>query len=367
MKILLNFQITRSLVGILAFGLPMLVPSVAWGDIPAPPIRIGKWVTDSRPEQKHELLLLGLVRSKNVETPPFIHWLGRQERRWRGRLRVVAVSVLEDDADEAAKRLKSLNPTIPVGLDSLAKISDRAGLTARGWLATAPNLGSPSVFLVGKDGAIKWYGGFTDGDVPIDAFVEGKWEKSAASRKFWQAKRSRELALRDWRQNPARQQIDAVDKLISQQKWAEALDETRSLERLPRTDWLDPKKFAPALRLSIYEHKRDVAGFYHEARRIASLHEQDAPLLNLVAWKIVDPHSHIPNRDWALAATLARQATKLAPTVAGFRDTLAWALYGQKVTRDAVKSERIALRYCEDEDELQKCQAALSLFTKFPR
>jgi hypothetical protein len=108
-------------------------------------------------------------------------------------------------------------------------------------------------------------------------------------------------------------------------------------------------------------------GTFVETHQIAAIHESDAAMLNLVAWKIVEPHSHIPDRDWWLAVFLSRQATQIAPTVAGYHDTLAWALYGAKQTRKAIRSERLALRYREDEDELQKCQAALSLLTKFRR
>jgi hypothetical protein len=340
---------------------------IGLGDLPAPPIRVASWITPARPQQKHELLVLGLVRSNSFETPRFIRWLGRQAKRWRGRLRVVAVSVLDDDDAGASKRLRALDPPIPVGLDFVPKTSHGVGVTAHGWLAAAHNVGFPSVFLVGRDGAIKWYGGFTDGHVPVSAFVHGRWENSAAARRFWEERRDREDALHEWRGNPVKLKVDTIKRLIDRRQWAEALDDTKALERLPRTDWLDPKKFAPFLRLSIDEQRRDITGFYQEAREIASVQERDAPLLNLIAWKIVDPHSHIPRRDWVLAASLAGQATRLAPAVAGYHDTLAWALYGEKRTPRAIRSERLALRFCQDQDEMKRCEAALSLFTKFPR
>jgi hypothetical protein len=173
--------------------------------------------------------------------------------------------------------------------------------------------------------------------------------------------------LKEWNRNPTKLEFEEIKHPIERQKWAEAIARTKDLEDEPASDWLDPKKFAPFSRFTICEHRRDIFGFYQQARQIAGLHERDASILNLVAWKIVDPHSRIPRRDWSLAAALARQAVRLAPNKPGYRDTLAWALYGEKHTSEAIKSEGVALQSCEDADELERCRAALSLFRKFPR
>jgi len=171
-----------------------------------------------------------------------------------------------------------------------------------------------------------------------------------------------------WEHHPVKLAIDNVEGYMLLNQPQKALSEIDRLENLsPRGSRVDPHKYAPFLRLLAHESMRDIDHFYVDAKQIAAVSEDDPKILNDVAWKIVDPHSKIPRRDWPLAVKLAERAVRIEPRKSGYFDTLAWAYYGNRQNREATRAETTALRMCVDDKEVAACRAALSLFTKSPR
>jgi len=359
------FEFFRRLVSALA----CIGPLAASADPPnppvAPPVKVGAWVGTLRPAQTHSPLLVGFFRSGDNSTPRFLGWLARQSGD--AHLRVLGLSVLETNPGAALLRLRRLQSSVPVGLDAAPTVpkdrrapADLAGPIAKTWLPLAARADLPVAFLV-SSGHIRWYG------APFESCDFGSWLGSRAERRFWRRAARREQTLRQWAANPVKRRVDHISKLIDSRKFGQAQREIGAFQKFSKTDWLDPAKFAPFLFLCCAEGERDIHNFYTAARQIADARETDAPMLNDVAWKIVDPHSRIPRRDWGLAVRLARRAVRLAPTNAGGYDTLGWALYGARQTRSAIRAERRALWFSLGVDEEVRCKNALKLFEKYSR
>jgi tetratricopeptide (TPR) repeat protein len=177
--------------------------------------------------------------------------------------------------------------------------------------------------------------------------------------------RSAEIA---WRHHPVKAAIDNVQGYLLLGQPRNALFEIDRLETLSATgSRINPRKYAPFLRLLTHESMRDLDDFYADANQLLKVSVEDPKILNDVAWKIVDPHSKIPRREWPLAVKLGERAVQIDPAKAGYYDTLAWAYYGNRQINKAVRAEKKALSLCIDDDEEPNCKAALALFSGSPR
>lgn len=213
----------------------------------------------------------------------------------------------------------------------------------------------PTVFLVGRAGTIEWIGHPHRLDEPLQAVIDGTWDRDACKSAF------------EDRMEPARaryRQMREMKLAYEQKDWDRLLllfDQ--AIESDTRAAPLKIQKFL----LMIGDMGR-VSGGYAYGRTLLREFWDDASQLNQLAWLVVD-HETVQDRDLEFAMKAAERACTLTEYAdAPILDTLARVYFEQGDLASALEWQRKAVQQLDSADPLAPIiQAALENYEEKSR
>jgi thiol-disulfide isomerase/thioredoxin len=110
--------------------------------------------------------------------------------KYKGKVECVGVSVWERDQSGVAPFVQKMGDKMDytVAMDQWPKDakSGREGVTAKSWMEASgmKNIGIPTAFVVGRDGAIEWIGHPDNLAKPLDEIVNGTYDRNAFATTF---------------------------------------------------------------------------------------------------------------------------------------------------------------------------------------
>jgi thiol-disulfide isomerase/thioredoxin len=241
-------------------------------------------------------------------------------------LKVIGVSVWESDQTKVEPFVEQMGDTMEyiVAMDKVPEFdpADKAaarkagneGKMAQTWMKAAGKNGIPTAFIIDRNGKIAWIGHPMKMEEPLEKILAGEWdlEKEAAT---YRKSMMSENTLREARQNfqKAMQEGDN-DKL------AEAT--------LAVVEFEDPgaQGAVQAALQHILADEQEYDKGYALGRKILEKGNNNAEVLNALAWVIVDPDNadKIEKKDLELALKAAKRADEVSKSSeAHIVDTLA--------------------------------------------
>jgi len=192
--------------------------------------------------------------------------------------------------------------------------------------------GIPSAFIVGKTGEIEWIGHPIRMDEPLKKIAGGSWDRQAFLRQY---EREQQIAS-------LRGELYAARRAEDWSKAWDALEKMEALSDEPHA--LDMDKFT----LLVGGLNKPEAG-YKLGREIVKRAWDDASMLNMIAWFIVDDAS-VQQRDLKLAMKAAKRGSELTDDKnAAILDTLARVHYKQGDLATAAKWQAKAVAVADND------------------
>jgi thiol-disulfide isomerase/thioredoxin len=195
----------------------------------------------------------------------------------------------------------------------------------------------PTVFLVGRDGAIEWIGHPSELEAPLESVLLGTWNRDAFKVEFEERmapSRGRYLRMREMK---AAYEAREWDRLLEMFDRAIATDE--------RPEPLKLQRFL----LMIGEMGESEAGYLY-GRTLLREFWDNAFFLNQLAWVVVD-HETVLVRDLAFARKAAERACDLTSHEnSAVLDTLARVYYEEGDLRGALDWQSRAIKHLQPED-----------------
>ncbi|MEA2553094.1 MAG: hypothetical protein QOJ65_1270 [Fimbriimonadaceae bacterium] len=209
----------------------------------------------------------------------------------------------------------------------------RNGTMASTWMDASgmTNMGIPTVFVVGRTGAIEWVGHPDDLAKPLEEVVAGTYDREAFAKKFTadmavlkaqvalQTKYRDAVKAKDW---PTAE--SAVDTMIAK----------------------DPTASVMKFTLILMNEDNPVKAYAYGKEIVGGAIKDNADALNAIAWTIVDPERAPKVKDLDLALAAAERGVEVSKRKDyGILDTLArvYFLKGDKDKAIATQKEAIAL------------------------
>ncbi len=332
----------------LALGSPLLPaqkPAEAAGPaalrvgMPAPPLSIEKWVKGSavkgfEPGRIYVVEFWATWCAPCIASMPHLSELQREH----GKDGVTVIGVTS--ADSRGNRLEKVEQMVTAKGDGMGYTVawDSARTTNEAYMKAAGQSGIPCSFVVDKAGKVAYIGHPIFLDEPLAEIIAGTWDLAT---------------------DPA--QLDADQETFFGFYSSAEEDPKGTLakllafeERHPRLAGLtDPLRFEVALAAGDYPTA------YAAATRVVdrAIAAQDAPELNQIAWRIVDPQEKLERRDLDLALRAAQKAVEFtASKDANILDTLArvHAWKGDFAQAIALQVQAVQLADEEQRADLQK-------------
>lgn len=230
------------------------------------------------------------------------HMTETQKKYKDKNVHVIGVAIWERNWDGVAPFVKENDAKM--GYSVCRDTED--GKIAETWMKAAGRNGIPSIFIVDQKGTIAWMGHPAEMDKPLEQIVKGDWSVDKAKKEAAAA--------------------EAADKMVRQ--------------------------YVELFRGGSYEKAYKLG---HEIVKGAG--KDNAPLLNFIAWGIVDPTANVENRDFDLALSAARRACEVTENKdAAILDTLARCHFCKGDVDNAVKVQKSAVELAPEEmkADLQK-------------
>jgi len=197
----------------------------------------------------------------------------------------------------------------------------------------------PTVFLVGREGLIEWIGHPRKLANPLQAVIEGRWDREAFKMRFEERmapSRARYARMREMRQAYDLKDWDGLLALFDQ-----------AIEADERPAPLKLQRFL----LMIGDMQRGTDGYAY-GRTLLRDFWDDASYLNQLAWLVVD-HETVEVRDLDFAMKAAERAGSLTDYQdAAILDTLARVHFENGDLASALHWQRKAVEYLDPEDPL---------------
>lgn len=263
--------------------------------------------------------------------------LSEVQKKYRDKVTVLAIS--DEDLDTVSGFMKKPSTVegktwaeamaFTVATDPDASVKNEV-------FKAAGRRGIPSSFIVGKEGKVEWIGHPMMLDAPLEAVVNGTWDREAARKSYEQEQKvQREMSRIRGALNDAMKNGDA-DGAIA------ILDE--AIGKFPANLSLKLQKWDYLLtRFGRYEEG------YALGRVLVSENDRNARVLNQIAWTIAD-NPKIKERDLDLAMEAAERAVELTSEKdASILDTLARVYYEKGDIRKALKWQAKAAKNAADD------------------
>ena len=234
--------------------------------------------------------------------------------------------------------------------------TDPDGSTHRDYMEAAAQRGIPTAFVVDGEGRVAWIGHPMSIDGPLEEIVEGKWDRETFAAEFAE-RQARDRAFIET-MNEVRSAIgaDDVDAAVAA---LDGLEEERGLDR----SWSMTKIQLLAAYAEDFEAARA------HAKRLAEAYDDDAQLLNALAWMIAHEDVFEGGRDAVLAMEMAERAAELTDRQdPNILDTLAVAYFEGGMFEQAMATQRSAIAAAERAGvDVQVYQERLESFTRAMR
>ena len=253
--------------------------------------------------------------------------------------------------------------------------ADPDGSVHSAYMNAAGQNGIPCCFIVGKTGQIEWIGHPMSMDEPLDAIVEGKWDREAFAAEFKLSQKIDFLASRVMRM-PKEKALEAIEEARKEAGDNEALIaqidqlvlqvELRELGPLmQKNDVEGAIKLLDGLaatnkglgeqvlqiKMMMYAQAKDYAGMGQVLAKVAE--SDDGMMLNAMAWNAFEMLSQMdkPSPELLKGAIAAgEKAVKLMPESGAVLDTLAHLVHMSGDLDRAIELQTKAVK-CEDGDQ----------------
>jgi thiol-disulfide isomerase/thioredoxin len=327
------------------------------GDV-APAMPVGKWIK-GEPVQKlgdgrvHVVEFWATWCGPCKETIPHLTEL---QRKYADKVRIVGVSLWEDDQADVEPFVRDMGDKMAytVAMDSV----DGTGRTAKGkmsesWMKAAGRKYIPTAFIVDGQGKIAWIGSPRGIDQPLAEIVAGKWDLAAATARY------HEEMLVEARLAQALEEIGAA---MEQGDYKGAL---AKMDAAIASDARFEQKLGADKFTALLQSNQPKAAYAYGERLVAEVYSEQAGMLNLIAWTVVDPDSSLEHRDYEFSIKAAKRACELTewkdPAIL---DTLALGLFESGNVQKAIKIQEKAVEHSIGTPYEQELKGRLERFRK---
>ncbi len=219
------------------------------------------------------------------------------------------------------------------------------------YMKAAGQNGIPTAFVVGKDGKVEWIGHPMLLEDVLEAVVGDTWDREPFKEEFARQRRLAK-AMED-----ARSKISAAAMSGDWGAVVGVIDELLAID--PENDDLQMQK------LHLLLTKLDDADrAYAYAKQVASAHDDDAGVLNGIAWTIVDDEE-VKHRDLDFALQTALRASELEENEDGaILDTVARVYYEKGDLAKAIEWEAKAVEKATGTDLKAQVEEVLAKYEK---
>ncbi len=279
---------------------------------PAPPLTIDSWVK-GQPVTGYEKGRVYVVEFWATWCGPCVRsmpHLTEIQKKYTDR-GVTVIGVTSVDKRNTPEKVKQMVADKKDVLDyTIAWDKDRA--TNESWMKAAKQNSIPCVFIVDQNARIAYIGYPEDMDQPLESIVAGK-NDIASTKAAYEKRMETELKFDCFRES---------------------------------------------LKTGKYE---DAYATAHEL--VSGPYKDDADMLNVIAWSIVDPAANVKTKDLGLALKAAHRADELTKgESAGILDTLARVHFEKGDIEKAIALQTKAVSLAKDEGMKKELEASLKEF-----
>jgi tetratricopeptide (TPR) repeat protein len=199
---------------------------------------------------------------------------------------------------------------------------------------------------VGKEGLVEWIGHPMQMDEPLEKVIDGKWDREAYAVEMKEKQRKQAEMMRAQRKLQSTiQEVQAAMEDGDTEEGLKLMDEAIADET--------NKQFKPMLegmRGQMVIMFVGGAEAVKELQKLGEQHQDNAQMLNQIAWSLYEKHVKEPlDKDVLAAATeLAELAVKAAPEDGAVLDTLAHFVNENGDLDRAIELQEKAVEFVED-------------------
>jgi thiol-disulfide isomerase/thioredoxin len=253
--------------------------------------------------------------------------LTEMAKKHKGKVDFVGVSVWENGkgewSDETFAKIDKFVKDFGDKMDYNVCADGKDGFMAESWMTAAGQGGIPSAFVIDQTGEVAWIGHPMDGlDKTLDEVLAGTFDKAAAKKKL--DAQQAEYA----KQNEASAKRAAILKPMN-----EALKAGNIAEGLAQLDKIsaanpDMAKNLALTKFNVLLKHDEAAAMKHADQAASGVLKDEAMMLNMLAWPIVDDASKLKKPDYDVAIRIAIRANELTKSENPYiLDTLAYAYF----------------------------------------
>jgi thiol-disulfide isomerase/thioredoxin len=309
------------------------------GDV-APALPVGRWIK-GQPVQKfgdgrvHVVEFWATWCAPCRETIP--HLTELQQKYAQQKVNIIGVSVLEDDQADVEPFVRDMGDKMAytVAMDSV----DGPGRMAKGqmnesWMKAAGRKYIPMAFIVDGQGKIAWIGSPKGIDQPLADVVAGKWDLATATARY------HEEMLVEARL------VKVLDEVGLAMKQGDFKHAVTVMDAAIASDAKFEGKLGAQKFTALLQSGQPAAAYAYGERLIETVYAEEAGMLNMIAWTVVDPDSTLEHRDFEFSIKAAKRACELTEwTDPAILDTLALGLFESGNVQKAIKIQEKAVEH----------------------
>ncbi len=283
------------------------------------------------------------------------------QEKYKDQLTVVGVNIWERGYNEELnKKIAEFMDKHGENMRYTVAFDGGAKYMADNYMAAANINSIPHAFIVNQDGKIAWIGHPASMDDALDQIVNKKWDMKKAKAERQKLIDAEEAAGREMKS------IEPQMKKASELWQSGKKDEAAAImfeiaEKAPNAG---KNAGATGFRYMITEGNDPKKAYAFADKMITSAYSDDAAMLNMIAWSIVDPEEKIKERNADVAIKAAKRAAEITENKdAAILDTLARAYFVKGDKAKAIETQEKAVSLA-GEDMKADLQKSLEEFKK---